>query len=137
MGTDRDLDEPVAWLDRDGVRWAFRDGLVIVIVGNRRLFERALNVMNQILRDARQEQQGASGELVIDGGQDWSVNGDRGAFVNFDGLAAKHHLSERRIGLLVSEDSDLEGVGQRRFVQHRKALEWATAVVGDRFHAKH
>ncbi|MGK8198469.1 hypothetical protein [Burkholderia cepacia] len=137
MGTDLDLGEPVDWLDRDGVRWAYRDGLVIVLVANRSLLERAVSVMDQILSDERQERQGTSGELVIDGTQDWSVNGVRGAFVNFDGLAAKHRLSERRIGLLVSEEPDLEAVGQRRFLQHCKALKWATAVVGDRFHPKH
>lgn len=128
--------EPINWHRNGHIPWAYSDGLLIALVERPEDVNEAVHLVRSRLRAVRRRAPGAYGELILNGSCDWSTpfsTEDDRRVVDFDRLAAVFRLSANHIALAVSESGDLEGLGQQHFSDHRSALEWVRARVGDRF----
>lgn len=114
----------------DGVRWAQNDGLVMALVHNLNEFDRALYVVKKQLIDARAEEPGASGVMMLDAEGDWIWQ--KSGAVDFTALARAHKLPADRIVLALADGEDVATAGKRYFAEHHDALfgEQATASEG-------
>ncbi|KAE8758403.1 hypothetical protein FSO04_18580 [Paraburkholderia madseniana] len=125
-------DAAVEWRDEDSVLWAHQDGLVIALVPRESLFLPALKIVREKLAEFRVDAPGTAGELILDATQDWIWDDSVGA-VDFTNLANVHGLKNARITLSLADAEDLESTGRRHFFEYRQALDFARAVVGNRY----
>ena len=128
MGHGPEVD-PVNWEEANGVRWAYRDRLMIVLVPGPRAFQDSVEMVSHHLNFFRRDAPGASGELILDGNEDWTWEWPEGPAVDFDRLAEESNLASKRIALTVTDDEPLATVGERHFQEQRLLLDWNEAAL--------